>query len=55
MIFVYFRLVTPYSILEVRVMVKISIRSDQVAGSTKIDLYKLLSMNNGQCKSFCIL
>ncbi|XP_066933998.1 E3 ubiquitin-protein ligase wwp-1-like [Clytia hemisphaerica] len=41
-------LVTPYSTLEVRVMVKISLRSDQLAGSTKIDLYQLLQKHEGK-------
>lgn len=41
-------LVTPYSIVEVRVMVKISLRSDQVAGNAKINLYDLLEKHDGK-------
>lgn len=41
-------LVTPYSVLEFRVMMKQSMRSDHIVGSATIDLYDLLHKHNGK-------
>jgi len=40
-------LVTPYSFIEFRVLMKQAMRSDQLVGSVKLDLYDLLNRNSG--------
>ncbi|XP_065675179.1 E3 ubiquitin-protein ligase Itchy isoform X2 [Hydra vulgaris] len=45
-------LVTPYSQIEFRVMMKQSMRTDQVVGSTKVALYDILKQNNGKLDMF---
>ncbi|XP_065064994.1 E3 ubiquitin-protein ligase Itchy-like [Rhopilema esculentum] len=40
-------LITPHSILELKVFNKQTIKSDALLGSTKVDLYDLLKANNG--------
>lgn len=45
-------LVTPYSVLEFKVLNKQTIKSDTLVGSTKIELYDLLKANSGTLENF---
>ena len=45
-----FRLVTPHSLIEIKVLSKQTLKSDGLIGSTKLDFYELLKSCNGTCK-----
>ena len=51
----HYRLVTPYSVMEFRVLMKQSMRSDQVVGSTKLSLYDILKSSNGTRKAVLLI
>ena len=41
--------------MEFRVLMKQSMRSDQVVGSTKLSLYDILKSSNGTCKAVLLI
>lgn len=51
----HYRLVTPYSVMEFRVLMKQSMRSDHVVGSTKLSLYDILKSSSGTRKAMFLI
>lgn len=50
MMYLFFRLVTPYSKLHFRVLNHSSLMKDGLLGEGSIDLYKILVKQDGKCK-----
>lgn len=44
------RLVTPHSVIELKILNKQTLKSDTLIGVAKIDLYSLLKVHNGVCE-----
>ena len=50
----YFRLVTPYSFVQFKVLTHNMVKKDSLLGEYKVDLYKVLKDNNGKITNFAL-